>query len=68
MPINTWLLIGCILAACMVSYEAGKFVMQIKLKKILADLGQYITKFAEDMRKQQKEGSQVEINQANQNG
>ena len=68
MPVNTWLLIGCMLAACMVSYEAGKFVMQIKLKKILAELAQYITKFAEDMRKQQKEGSQVEINKVNQNG
>ena len=68
MPINTWLLIGCMLAACMVSYEAGKFVMQLKLKKMLSDLAKYITKFAEDMRKQQKEGSQVEINQVNQNG
>ena len=68
MPINTWLLIGCMLAACMVSYEAGKFVMQLKLKKILTDLAKYLAKFAEDMRKQQKEGSQIEINQVNQNG
>ena len=68
MAIDTWLLILIMLAACMVSYKAGEFVMQIKFKKVLADLAKYLTKFAEDMRKQQKEGSQVEINQVNQNG
>mgnify|MGYP006988888698 CR=1 FL=1 len=65
MDANSWLIFACLTAVCLLSYEAGKFVMQIKLRKVIEEMTKYISNFAETLRTKQKEGDHVETNNSN---